>query len=93
VRSTVITYDARALVEPDADTVEVLVRLQLHAQRIGVTIELRDPPPALVDLLALFGLSDLLPIAQASGVEMDRKIEEWEQMRIDEEVHRRDPTV
>jgi hypothetical protein len=93
VRSTVITYDARALTDPDANTVETLVRLQLRAQRIGALIELRNPPPALVDLLALFGLSDLLPIAADSGVEMNGQVEEWEQIGVDEEVHRRDPTV
>jgi hypothetical protein len=70
------------------------MRLQLDAQRRGASVRLSNAPPELVDLLVLFGLSDVLPAdARAgswsgvgSGVEMDRQIEEREQARVDEEV-------
>jgi len=83
----VIVYDAGAISSPDAATVDRLARLQLYARRIGVTIELRNACRELVDLLALLGLTEVLP------VEVGGQIEEREQRGIDEEVDPGDATL
>jgi anti-anti-sigma regulatory factor len=85
-----IVVDASALTDADAAIFESLVRMQLDAARIGASIRLANPPQQLIDLLALFGLSEVLPVDAASGVEVDRQIEEREQSRVDEEVDRGD---
>ena len=48
-------------VEPDAVTVSALARLQLGARRAGCQVRLRDASPALLDLVAFMGLTDVLP--------------------------------
>jgi anti-anti-sigma regulatory factor len=86
-----IVVDASALTDTDAAILESLVRMQLDAARIGASIRLANPPQPLIDLLALFGLSEVLPVDADSGVEVDRQIEEREQSGVDEEVDRGDP--
>ena len=81
--------DVSQINEPDELALEVLARLQLTARRLGVSIRLHNAGSALVDLLILAGLSDVLVLAE-SGVEPDRKVEEREQVGVDEEVHRGD---
>jgi hypothetical protein len=88
-RSIVIACDVSQIVDADARALEALARLQLGAHRLGVTIQLRNACPALVDLIALAGLSDVLVVAD-SGVEVDRQIEPREQARVHEEVQRGD---
>lgn len=46
-------------------TVDLLARLQVEARRRGLGMRLRDPAPALVELIALLGLADVLPVAPA----------------------------
>jgi ABC-type transporter Mla MlaB component len=46
-------------VTADAVTADALARLQLAAHRGGCLIRLRNPPDALVELLALMGLADV----------------------------------
>jgi ABC-type transporter Mla MlaB component len=48
-------------VAPDAVTVEALARLQLGAQRTGCRIRLRNASDDLLEVVALMGLSDVLP--------------------------------
>jgi ABC-type transporter Mla MlaB component len=48
-------------VEPDAVTVDALARLQLGARRCGCLVRLRKASPELRDLVALMGLTDVLP--------------------------------
>jgi ABC-type transporter Mla MlaB component len=48
-------------VEPDAVTVDALARLQVAARRHGCLVRLRHASPALRALLALMGLTDVLP--------------------------------
>jgi ABC-type transporter Mla MlaB component len=48
-------------VEPDAVTVDALARLQLAARRRGCRVRLRNASPALLDLVAFTGLTDVLP--------------------------------
>jgi len=48
-------------VPADAVTVEALARLQLAAQRRGCRIRLRNATAELLELVALMGLTDVLP--------------------------------
>jgi len=48
-------------VEPDAVTVDALARLQLAARRRGCRVRLQNASPALLDLVAFMGLTDVLP--------------------------------
>jgi ABC-type transporter Mla MlaB component len=50
-----------ATVAPDAVTLEALARLQLVARRRGCQVRLRDASPALLELVAFTGLTDVLP--------------------------------
>lgn len=83
-------FDVGRIAEPDAPTLDTLVRLHLTARRLGATIELHNACPVLVDLIALTGLTDVLVVigrdGHASGVEMQWQVEEREQRGIDEEV-------
>jgi anti-anti-sigma regulatory factor len=83
---SIVVIDVSALAEPDPQILDALVRLQLAAQRRGASIRLENACPVLVDLLALAGLSEVLPVLRASGVEMDRQTEQREEARVDEEV-------
>ncbi len=53
-------------VEPDAVTVDALARLQLAAQRRGCRVVLRNACAELVDLVALMGLTAVLPERRAT---------------------------
>jgi len=55
---------------------DALVRLQLAGTAIsGHPIRLENACPELVDLLALVGLSEVLPACAGSGLEIDREID------------------
>ncbi len=58
----VIAFCEVGSVDPDAVTIDALARLQLAARRHGCQIRLRDASPALLELLAFLGLSDVLPV-------------------------------
>jgi hypothetical protein len=96
---TVVGYDVSRITVADQDALEALARLQLAARRLGATIHLRNASPALADLIELAGLADVLvvdptdPTDPVSGVEVDRQVEEREEIRVDEEVHRGDGPV
>ena len=93
-QTSIVVVDVSALTEPDPVILDALVRLQLVAQRLGTSIRLQNPCPELVDLLALVGLSDVLLVdCDGSGVEMDRQVEDREQVLVDEEVDTRDATA
>ena len=85
--------DVSGLADPDALTLEALARLQLTAHRLGASIRLHNPCAELVDLLALVGLSDVLPVIVESGVEPDGLVEEREQVLVDEEVDPGDAAI
>jgi ABC-type transporter Mla MlaB component len=76
-----VVCDLRALVRPDAATVDALARLQLIARRSGRGICLRDACGALLELLALMGLSDVVPCSPGLPLQPGRKAEEREQAR------------
>jgi hypothetical protein len=84
-----LACDVSQITEPDLLALDVLARLQLTARRLGVSIRLHNASADLVDLLVLAGLSDVLAVG-GSGVEPDRKVEEREEVGVDEEVHRSD---
>jgi len=88
-----IVVDVSTLTEPDSVILDSLVRLQLAAHRLGTSIRLQNPCAELVDLLALAGLSDVLPVSCGSGVEIDRKVEQREQVLVDEEIDAGDATT
>jgi ABC-type transporter Mla MlaB component len=48
-------------VEPDAVTVDALARLQLGASRNGCRVRLRNASAELLEVVALMGLTDVLP--------------------------------
>jgi len=90
--AVVIDLDVSRIGEPDEVVLETLARLQLTARRLGATVRLRNASPALADLIECAGLADVLVRAE-SGVEVDRQIEEREQVGVDEEVHPGDGAV
>ena len=89
----IVVVDVSALTEPDPAVLDALVRLQLAARRLGSSIRLEHACSELVDLLALVGLSEVLPVCAGSGVEIDRQIEQREQVLVDEEIDTRDATT
>jgi hypothetical protein len=88
-----IVVDLSALTEPDPVVLDALVRLQLAARRLGTSIRLENACSELVDLLALVGLSDVLPLVWGSGVEVDRQVEQREEVLVDEEVETGDASA
>lgn len=76
----------------DLGVLDALARLQLGARRLGLSIELRDACPRLLELLELAGLAGLatgggLPL-QAGG-----EAEGGEQLRVQEAVEPGDQPV
>jgi ABC-type transporter Mla MlaB component len=87
-----VPCDVRSVTEPDAATIDALVRLQLSARRRGRRIGLRDASPELRDLLALMGLSEVVPCVAGSGLEPVGEAEEREPTRrVEEEGDPGDP--
>jgi hypothetical protein len=99
-----IDCDVSALTDADELALEALVRLQLTARRLGRSIRLCNANTSLVDLLALVGLTEVLPVVDApgecgeadavdSGVEVNGQVEERKQVRVDEVVDRGDAAL
>ena len=81
-----VVCDVRSIVRPDASTVDALARLQLTARRLGRRVRFRDAGEGLQELLALMGLSDVVPVFAGLPVDAERQTEEREQVRgIEEE--------
>jgi len=86
--------DRAALVDPDAATVDALARLQLTARRLGRRLQLRWACQDLQALLAMMGLSEVLPCGDVSDLEPGRQAEQREQARgVQEEADPRDPPL
>ena len=84
--------DVAALVDPDAVTVDALARLQLIARRLGRQVQLRHACGELQELLALMGLSDVVPLCPGSAFGPRRQAEQREQPRgVEEEADPTDP--
>ncbi len=83
-----LVCDLSTLGSADAETIDLLARLQLAARRHGRTLRLLDASPALVDLIAFVGLNAVL------CVEPRRETEEGEDMvGVEEERQLDDPAV
>ena len=89
-----VVCDVAALVDPDAATVDALARLQLTARRLGRRLQLRWACQDLQALLAMMGLSEVLPCGDVSDLEPGRQAEQREQARgVQEEADPRDPPL
>jgi ABC-type transporter Mla MlaB component len=89
-----LVCDVRSILRPDASTIEALARLQLTARRLGRKVTLRDAGEALQELLALMGLTDVVPVFAGLPVDAKRQSEDREQVRgIQEEADPGDPAV
>jgi anti-anti-sigma regulatory factor len=82
-----IVIDVGALTGVDEELLDALLRLHLAARRNGLTLELRNPCPRLVDALELCG------VRRELRVEVDGVPEQREQRGIDEEIDPGDATV
>jgi ABC-type transporter Mla MlaB component len=90
----VVVCDLASLVDPDAVTVDALARLQLTAQRCGRRVRLRHACRDLQDLIALMGLSDVVPPAPGLSLEPRGEAEEREPARgVEEEADPGDPVT
>jgi ABC-type transporter Mla MlaB component len=84
----------RALADPDAVTVDALARLQLTARRLGHRVWLSHACGELQTLLALMGLSEVLPLRARLLLEPRGQAEEREQARgVQEEADPGDATA
>jgi ABC-type transporter Mla MlaB component len=52
-------------IEPDAVTVDALLRLQLAARRNGCRVQLRGASPVLCELVRFMGLADVLCMSRS----------------------------
>jgi len=92
--AAVVICDVGAVIDPDLGTVDVLVRLALTARRLGSALRLRHACGELQDLLALVGLTDVVPIAPELPVEARGQPEQREHPRgVEEGVEPADPPV
>jgi len=88
-----VICDVSALVDPDAVTVDALARLQLIARRFGRQVQLHQACRGLQELIALMGLSEVVPLsAELPPLESRGQAEEREPARgIEEETDPADP--
>ena len=71
--------------------VEVLARIQLAARRLGYSVVVRDPSPALRELLDLVGLAGVVETSPSGSVlQPGGQAEELEQLRVQEVLPGRD---
>jgi anti-anti-sigma regulatory factor len=83
-----IVCDLSGLGDADAETIDLLARLQLAARRHGRTLRLLHASPALQDLIAFVGLDAVL------RVEPGREAEEREDaLGVEEEGQLDDPAA
>jgi hypothetical protein len=96
-RSQEVVCDVAGLVRPDAVVVDGLARLQLAARRHGSRVVLRGASQHLQSLLALTGLTDVVPLCAGavpgSSVEVVRETEQLEQPRVEEVRDPYDPSL
>jgi anti-anti-sigma regulatory factor len=90
----VVVCDVGALIDPDAVVVDALAQLQLTARRLGRQVRLRHAGGELQDLLALMGLTEVVPVCAELPPEPRGKAEEREEARgVEEKADPDDPTV
>jgi hypothetical protein len=90
----IVLCEVGAIVEPDIGAVDALAHLALGAGRVGCRVQLRHAGPDLRALLALAGLSEILPCADGSGVEAEGQSEQREELGdVQEERDPADPSA
>jgi ABC-type transporter Mla MlaB component len=88
-----VICDVSSAGDPDAGTIDALARLQLTARRLGRRVQLRHACADLEDLVALTGLSDVLPLYGPLRFQAGRQAEEGEESRgVEEEADADDPS-
>lgn len=91
--AAVVVCDVGGVVDPDAVVVDALARLQLTARRLGCQVRLLHAGEGIQELLALMGLSDVLPLCAVLPLEAGGQTEEGEEPRgVEEEADAGDPT-
>jgi ABC-type transporter Mla MlaB component len=85
-----VDCDLQALPFADLDTVELLARLGLTAQRGGSRIRVRHAPDGLRELLSLLGLDSCVSLSVEAGGQPEQREEAG---RVQEERDPADPTV
>jgi ABC-type transporter Mla MlaB component len=89
-----VLCDVSAVVRPDVGTVDALARLQLTARRLGREVRLRRACVELRELVALMGLSDVVPIVAGLPLEPRGQAEERKKpVGVEEEADPGDPAV
>jgi ABC-type transporter Mla MlaB component len=73
-----VICDVGALDDPDADTVDLVARLQLTARRLGRSVRLMDACGELQDMLELTGLSEFVSASAELPLERGGHAEERE---------------
>ena len=76
-----VVCDTGDILHTDLAAVEALARLLLVTRQYGRPFRLRNANEALIELLALVGLADIVPLAPASALPMQGETEEREQPR------------
>jgi STAS domain len=90
----VVVCDVTAMVDPDAETIDALARLQLTARRSGCRIRLRHACGRLQGLLSLTGLAEVVPCGPDRPVQPGGKAEQREPSSgIEEERDPADPSI
>lgn len=80
------------LTDVDLAAVDALARLELVARRLGITLELRDAPDELRELLDLAGLREVVRCSDQLPVEVRGQAEQREELRgVEEEADPADP--
>lgn len=91
---TEILLDVSSVRTPDIGYVDALARLQLGACRHGSRVRLIGPCPRLLDLLALVGLEDVLPVDGDASGELHRQPEHREEpVHVEVGVYPSDPVA
>ncbi len=93
-RGRPIFFDVSALTEPDIDTIDALARLQIEAWRRGRSLCFQGASQEVRELIALAGLSHILPCRDALLVGAEWQSEERkEPSGVQEEGDPADPSV
>ena len=91
-KAVIHTWSVDGSGPPDLGVVDDLSRVQLMARRFGYSIRLSDVSADLSELLDLFGLRHVFGGAPLC-VEVGRKAERGEQLRVEEVVETDDPVA
>ncbi|MFP5347036.1 MAG: STAS domain-containing protein [Actinomycetes bacterium] len=89
----IVVCDVSRMTSADTTTIEALARLQLTAKRHGAAVVLRGAGHHLTCLLAVAGLTDVLPAEPPSALGVGREAEQREEVRVEEVRDADDPPL